>query len=272
MEIASIEKKRKQHFAFLCIALSSPAILGFTIVDFIEGETMEFIIDISICLVFAFALVALKKRSAHLPIYRLGLALLSLFYIYNVSIGAGEGTVIYFLFPFPLVFVFFLGKTEGVIVATAFFCVLWILLINPFSLKIYAYSVAVSLRFLVSLLLVTVMSYALEASRNEFGRLLIEKHAKLLEEKQQLQQALGEIKTLNGLIPICSNCKKIRNDEGYWQQVEVYVRDHTHANFSHGICPDCAGKLYPDYKGLQRFRGEIDNNERTGRQLTDSSG
>ncbi|GAB4547249.1 MAG: hypothetical protein Kow0063_41880 [Anaerolineae bacterium] len=52
---------------------------------------------------------------------------------------------------------------------------------------------------------------------------------------------------LSGLLPICASCKKIRDDEGYWHSVEVYIRDHSEADFSHGICPDCMQKLYPDY-------------------------
>jgi PAS domain S-box-containing protein len=63
----------------------------------------------------------------------------------------------------------------------------------------------------------------------------------------ELQDAMANIKTLKGLIPICASCKKVRNDEGFWQQVEVYVRDRTEADFSHGLCPDCAKKFYPDY-------------------------
>jgi PAS domain S-box-containing protein len=62
----------------------------------------------------------------------------------------------------------------------------------------------------------------------------------------RLQEALAQVKTLRGFIPICSGCKKIRDDAGYWQAVEVYVRDHTEAEFSHGLCPDCARTLYPD--------------------------
>jgi len=63
----------------------------------------------------------------------------------------------------------------------------------------------------------------------------------------ELQSALSRIKTLGGLLPICSSCKKIRNDKGYWEQIEVYIRDHSELDFSHGICPDCMKKLYPDY-------------------------
>jgi len=63
----------------------------------------------------------------------------------------------------------------------------------------------------------------------------------------QLQKAYEEIKVLRGIIPICSNCKKIRDDAGYWQQVDVYIRDHTEASFSHGICPECTKRLYSEY-------------------------
>jgi PAS domain S-box-containing protein len=75
----------------------------------------------------------------------------------------------------------------------------------------------------------------------------------LEEERSQLQQALDEVRTLRGIVPICSNCKKIRDDNGFWNQVEKYISDHTEAEFSHGICPDCVKKLYPELynKGSQ---------------------
>ena len=63
----------------------------------------------------------------------------------------------------------------------------------------------------------------------------------------KLREALENVKKLSGLIPICSNCKKIRTDEGFWQQVEVYIRDHSEIEFSHGLCPDCLKKLYPEF-------------------------
>jgi PAS domain S-box-containing protein len=59
----------------------------------------------------------------------------------------------------------------------------------------------------------------------------------------ELQAALAKVKTLKGLLPICAWCKKVRDDQGYWQQIEAYVRDHSQADFSHGICPSCAQKL-----------------------------
>jgi AmiR/NasT family two-component response regulator len=65
----------------------------------------------------------------------------------------------------------------------------------------------------------------------------------------ELQDTLAKIKTLSGLLPLCSYCKKIRDDDGYWHQVEVYIRDHSEAEFSHGLCPECAKKLYPEIFG-----------------------
>ena len=66
----------------------------------------------------------------------------------------------------------------------------------------------------------------------------------------ELTEALSEVKKLSGMLPICASCKKIRDDKGYWNQIESYIGDHSEAEFSHGICPDCAKKLYPEfYKG-----------------------
>jgi uncharacterized PurR-regulated membrane protein YhhQ (DUF165 family) len=61
-----------------------------------------------------------------------------------------------------------------------------------------------------------------------------------------LQEALSEVKTLRGFLPICAHCKKIRDDEGYWQQIEMYIQQRSEAKFSHGICPECARSLYPE--------------------------
>ncbi len=61
-----------------------------------------------------------------------------------------------------------------------------------------------------------------------------------------LQKAMAEIKTLKGLLPICASCKNIRDDKGYWKQIESYIREHTDVEFTHGICPNCYKKLYPE--------------------------
>jgi PAS domain S-box-containing protein len=71
--------------------------------------------------------------------------------------------------------------------------------------------------------------------------------------EEALKKALDDIRTLRGILPICSNCKKIRDDQGLWNSVEKYVRDHTEAEFSHGLCPDCMKNLYPEFvKGKKK--------------------
>ncbi len=78
---------------------------------------------------------------------------------------------------------------------------------------------------------------------------LEEKNRQLEQKNNELQEALAKVKTLRGLLPICANCKKIRDDDGYWQQVEVYIERHSEAEFSHGMCPACLQTLYPDLYG-----------------------
>lgn len=68
----------------------------------------------------------------------------------------------------------------------------------------------------------------------------------LQQKTAELEDALSKVKLLSGYLPICASCKKIRDDRGYWQEVESYIDKHSEAKFSHGICPECVQKLYPE--------------------------
>ena len=87
-------------------------------------------------------------------------------------------------------------------------------------------------------LLLKAIRYAIERKQleNEKGALILE-----------LRESLAKVKLLSGLLPICASCKKIRDDKGYWNQVETYLLEHSEAKFTHGICPECGKKLYPQY-------------------------
>ncbi|MFP3999517.1 MAG: GAF domain-containing protein [Desulfobacterales bacterium] len=76
-------------------------------------------------------------------------------------------------------------------------------------------------------------------------RHIIESHFQMAWQTEKLKKALENVKQLEGLLPICSSCKKIRDDKGYWKAVESYIQEHSGAEFSHGICPECARRLYP---------------------------
>jgi CheY-like chemotaxis protein len=89
-------------------------------------------------------------------------------------------------------------------------------------------------------------------------KMLQTRNEELQAKNHELAVALAQVKRLSGLLPICASCKKIRNDEGYWQQVEVYIHQHSEADFTHGICPDCMQKLYPEqYQRLETRRQDI---------------
>ena len=88
--------------------------------------------------------------------------------------------------------------------------------------------------------------------KEELKRQVVEKTCELEKTNQELTTALAEIKTLRGIIPICSNCKKIRDDQGFWQQVESYVTEHTEVAFTHSICPDCIKDFYNELDLLKK--------------------
>ena len=85
------------------------------------------------------------------------------------------------------------------------------------------------------------------AERKRAEKELQQYTSELARNNKELQDALANVKRLTGMLPICASCKKIRDDKGYWSQVESYISEHTEAVFSHGICPECAKKLYPEF-------------------------
>ncbi len=80
---------------------------------------------------------------------------------------------------------------------------------------------------------------------------------------QELQEALAKVRTLSGLLPICASCKNIRDDKGYWNQIETYISNHAEVAFSHSLCPECAKKLYGDQIWYQKHRDKSCNQEQT---------
>ena len=85
-------------------------------------------------------------------------------------------------------------------------------------------------------------------ARIEVGRRMIEMRFELNENVKELRKALAEVRTLKGIVPICANCKNVRDDQGYWNRVESYLNEHTEADFTHAVCPDCMKRLYPQFR------------------------
>jgi hypothetical protein len=91
------------------------------------------------------------------------------------------------------------------------------------------------------------LNVELHAHKDNLEVQVQERTAELRKETERLQEALANVRTLSGLIPICASCKKIRDDKGYWNQLEIYIQQNSDALFSHGLCPDCVHKLYPEF-------------------------
>lgn len=92
-------------------------------------------------------------------------------------------------------------------------------------------------------------------ARVRVGERMLELQAALADRVRELEDALGRVKQLQGLLPICSYCKKVRDDRNYWQQVETYIEGHSDAQFTHGICPECRAKyVEPELERLRRLR------------------
>jgi len=121
-------------------------------------------------------------------------------------------------------------------------------LVFTFYMSVYGFSNLIGHYFkLISFFLIyrAVIVNGLKKPYSIMFRNLKQSEETLRREKDRLEQALSQIRTLRGLLPICANCKKIRDDTGYWNQIETYIHAHSEAEFSHGICPECMKKLYP---------------------------
>ncbi len=97
--------------------------------------------------------------------------------------------------------------------------------------------------------------------KNHLEDILAEKSKEIILRNQELEEKISElekahdkVQTLSGLLPICANCKKIRDDKGYWNILELYIQKHSKAEFSHGICPDCSEKIYGEKEWYQKMK------------------
>jgi len=105
-----------------------------------------------------------------------------------------------------------------------------------------AAALSTAFTYALAMTLGTIASYRMQmAMRRAYVHLRSETRM-----RESLEKALAEIRTLRGVIPICSSCHDIRDEQGAWHTVEVYVQEHTHADFTHGMCPSCVRKLYPE--------------------------
>ncbi len=232
-----VDERRKRTLLFVCILVAVPMISIYGGIDWYEGRRIEGAIIIGVAL-FMISIAYMARNLERMPrAYRISAGVVFLLLVYELAIGGGEGHAFLWFYFYPIALFFLFGRKEGMIWVIATLSVMLAFLF--FGLGAYDYGLGVSTRFLMTYCIVVIVSFALESSRAYY-------YTGLLNEKKALEEALGQVKTLRGLLPLCAYCKKVRDDRGYWNQIEAYVSEHSHADFSHGICPECAQKYYPE--------------------------
>jgi len=212
---------------------------------------------------------ALGRMERGILVYRINAMLYCILLVYMLIIGGDGGSKILWMFTFPLIAFFLIGKREGVLWAGGMLLLgAALLMVAVPGLTVYPYPKDFRIRFLTIYAIVTAIAFWFEHFRETYRAgmetkcLELETESRRLEleiferqrserEKEQaitqLKDAIGQVRVLRGLLPICSSCKKIRDEHGIWNQLEAYIDKRSEAKFSHGICPDCAGKLYPGF-------------------------
>ncbi len=233
------DEMRKRRILLMSLYILVPAIFAFMVWEYFFKDSYEWLIDLALVILLTINLVAIKMDKSFIPFLRATLGFILVIFAIGLVTGAGDGMsfVWYYVMPIGLFFMF--GHREGLLWVAATGIVGAVCLFLPFG---YEYNNAISARFLVNYTVIAGVAYGLEEARYYFAK-------RLFEEKKELEDRLNQIRTLHGLLPICAHCKKIRDDSGYWNQLETYISDHSDAVFSHGLCPTCMEKLYPEYSG-----------------------
>ena len=222
MNLDDTRRKVFLSMNFIFIVLLS----GYGIYNTIIANTRISIFEISVAVFLIITTYLFIKKIAIVIPVAFSMASFYIMAVYLFISGGASGTGIFWLFVIPVIFFFFLGIKYG----TALFLFQYISIIILFFLSKAGYiEIYYNDKTVLFFLIVSIAE-----------SIIVFVHERILDNYH------SQIKTMSGLLPICANCKKIRDDSGYWKQVEVYIQEHSEADFTHSICPDCVKKLYPD--------------------------
>ena len=243
-DVRDPDERQRRSFLVLVLLILVPVFVVFSLIDLRHGELSMAFPQLALAALFVVAVPWFRRQRSVVPVARLLLVTAVLVFLREVVRGGGEGFALLWGYLFPIFIFFVFGKIEGR---------RWVLLLlvstaGAMLLSSWQYERALLMRFFVILALASLLSYALEAARAKAAR-------ELGAEKAALTDALGQIRALTGLLPICASCKKIRDGGGDWKQLESYITERTDAQFTHGICPDCARQYFPESSGTQQARG-----------------
>ena len=241
----SEEKTRLHHFrAFLVLGITT--MVGFGIYDWWKSDWVLTAVIFAMAMSLVISWHLLKRLQWALWVYRINALFFGGMLLFLVARGGENVSKALWLFTFPLAAFFLLNTTEGFIWTLAIFLGAVSIFWGPLPGQAARhYSAQFTIRFSAVYLIISLLACWFEYLRQHYRKGMEAEHQRLLAERAALAAALSKVRQLSGMLPICASCKMVRDDQGYWTQIETYIRDHSDAEFSHGLCPDCGERLYP---------------------------
>jgi hypothetical protein len=236
------------------------ALLG--TIAFIQRDYILGAVDFSLILFLIWLFSFLRNTRRHIFVGIFGTIVTGIFYFFLIAYGGIDNTAYVWAFTYPLVSLFLLGAKLGSLMSLLLLLMASTVFILGGKVSFFAsYTTELIIRFIPAYITVHLIALSMEKLREIVQNRLKTSNSELervvgeLEERDKekevlihdLQETMREVRILQGILPICVNCKKIHNDAGYWEQVEKYIQDRSEAQFSHGICPECAQQLYPEF-------------------------
>ncbi|RTZ94813.1 MAG: hypothetical protein DSY90_15210 [Deltaproteobacteria bacterium] len=223
----------------------------FSIINFIRGMMGFGYFEVATALLAVVLYYKLKRRALYDQVKNIFVIAVSLFAVVAVVYPGTYHTIFIWSGLGPVFAFFLLGRRNGTIVCAIMLPVVTLLFIWFHVLGDSNLPLVALLNLVAFIICVTLVTFYYEVTIEETEKTLkndIAERKKSEKEKEKLierlEKALSDVDTLSDLLPICSSCKKIRDDRGYWNQIEAFLQKHSRAKFSHGLCPECELKLY----------------------------
>ncbi len=226
------DRRRRIYFS-AGMGILIPFMCYFGSIDFRAGRMFEAGLVYGLAAVFGLSLWALRSGKLDRWVYQVAAGTSLAVLAYELHVGAYGGFVALWIYSFPAFAIFVLG-TRGLFWSLVGLAMSSFYLLGPIG---QAYPISMSSRFLTTLSLVIMMAYGLEVTRRR-------SHDRWAKESDALRESLEQVRTLRGLLPMCPSCKNVRDDRGFWEQIEIHVTRVSGTRFTHGLCPSCASKAF----------------------------
>ena len=228
---------------------------------FVQKNPQLGTVDLTMLLFLLVLFIHLRKTKHIVLVARIGTISIGLFYLFLIAQGGVHNTAYVWSFTYSLIALFLLGIKLGTLLSFTLLGLSILIFLSGGKIPFIAsYPTDLIIRFIPAYIATFLFAYVMEKARQIVQDRLANLNIKLKGANAELDKAnkdkeglihelnekIEELKVLRGIVPMCSKCKKVRNDKGFWEQVEKYIMERSEAKFSHGLCPECAKELFGD--------------------------